>query len=93
MVEETKAVRKAPACAFCKIQDGDIDSWATLTDAQAGSVRIKLVDGMDDYCYVLIVLQYSNMTLKDVSCSSVCCLSACQLVVFVRDCVFFFSCT
>ena len=46
----------------------------SLPDAPGGSsaasLRIKLVDGMDDYCYVFIVLQYSNMTLKEVCLST-----------------------
>ena len=85
VVEESKVVRKAPCCAFCKTQDGDIDPWATPpTDSTggssaAGSLRIKLADGMDDYCYVLIVLQYSNLSLKDVSLAAQCV--ACQLAV------------
>ena len=50
VVEESKVVRKAPCCVFCKTQDGDIDPWATPpTDSTggssaAGSLRIKLAD-------------------------------------------------
>ena len=64
VVEELPAkAEKKSSCPFCKVQEGDIDQCQPAT-AELGPRRIRLRDGMDDYCYVLIVLQYGHLSAK-----------------------------
>ena len=69
----SKASKKCPACVMCKIQEGDIDAWRVAGASGSGNKLVKLTDGMDDYCYCLIVLQYNTMSVKDE------CLLCCAL--------------
>ena len=54
---------------MCKIQDGEVDPCGLAVSSNSTSVRrIKLVGGVDDYRYLLLVLCYNNMDTKDASC-------------------------
>ena len=67
VVEEVQIVKveKKSSCPFCKVQEGDIDQCQPAT-AEFGPRRMRLRDGMDDYCYILIVLLYGHLSAKDV---------------------------
>ena len=64
-VQSAKAEKKS-SCPFCKVQEGDLDNCQPATAAELGTRRIRLRDGMDDYCYILIVLQFGHLQVKDV---------------------------
>ena len=56
-------------------QDDDVDPCVASTGAS--SRRIRLVGGIDDYCYVFLVLNYNTTDAKD-ACH-VCVLSSCLI--------------
>ena len=67
--EETEA-RKMSCCPMCRIQDGYIDP------ANRATGRIKLVGGVDDYCFTLLLLVYNVMEVKDVQPVLLCVFCA-----------------
>ena len=64
--EASNASKKSASCVMCRIQEGDIDAWRDAGASGSENKLVKVTDGMGDYCYCLIVLQYNTISVKDV---------------------------